>query len=277
MPNMSFLPEDYLEKRIQRRTNAISVSLFLIVISGVVGAYFVTNRQRDDVRLRQEQVNTRYQEAAKRLEQLDQLQAQKQEMIRKAKVTGMLLERVPRSLILAELINNMPSTLSLTELELETIVIKPRNLPKTALKKAKRNRKQQQQAAESDLPDIKPTEVFLRLIGVAPTDVQVAQFMTSLGRTEMFLDVNLLFSREIRMDNLLMREFRIESRLNPGIQIQELDLKKVRRALKQNPMGNTIQIDADGKLVIPDDPDMPQALQGAIPVADTIDNPTLQD
>ena len=53
--------------------------------------------------------------AAQRIEQFNQLQGQKEKMLRKAKVTSVLIERIPRSVILAELINHMPGTLSLLE------------------------------------------------------------------------------------------------------------------------------------------------------------------
>ncbi len=140
--NMSFLPEDYLEKRTQRRTNVICLALFVVVMSGVIGAFFVTDAQSSELRKREIGVNQRFEEAAKRIEQFEQLQKNKQAMLRKAKITSVLIERVPRSIVLAELINNMPTTLSLLEMELETRVIKPRRasgVARTALDKAKRN------------------------------------------------------------------------------------------------------------------------------------------
>ena len=36
-PHMSFLPEDYVERRIEQRTNIICLSLFAIVLIAVVG------------------------------------------------------------------------------------------------------------------------------------------------------------------------------------------------------------------------------------------------
>ena len=141
--NTSFLPEDYVEKKTQRRTNLISISLFVIVMGFIIGAFVVTDRQRVEVAQLQQQVNKEFEEAAKRLEQLNDLQARKQEMIRKARITAMLIERLPRSLILADLINQMPTTLSLLELELQTKVIRvnTRKIATTALEKAKQKQK----------------------------------------------------------------------------------------------------------------------------------------
>ena len=88
MAEMSFLPEDYLERRNQRRTNVISLSLFVVVMSGVIAAFLVTDKKRIEVRAQKQQIDTDFAEAAKRLQQLDQLQERKQQMMRKAKVTA---------------------------------------------------------------------------------------------------------------------------------------------------------------------------------------------
>ena len=63
--NSSFLPEDYLERKVELRTNFIYLTLFAVVIVGVVGAFFVTNRQWAEVKDHQETINIRYAQAAK--------------------------------------------------------------------------------------------------------------------------------------------------------------------------------------------------------------------
>lgn len=260
MANTNFLPEDYVEKRSQRRTNLISLSLFIVVMSGIIAAFLVTDRHRVEVTQLRHQVNTQFEEAAKRLDQLEQLQAQKQEMVRKAKVTAMLIERLPRSLMLAELINSMPSTLSLLQLDLETKVIRVKSsLATTSLDRAK----QLNAKNESSEPQIRPTESTLFLVGVAPTDVQVAQYMMSLSRSPMFKDVNLVFSEEVKMSqDQLMRKFRIDMMLNPDVDIKKIEPKVVDRELTQDPMSNTIQINANGQLVKPKQP------VGGVPAGD---------
>lgn len=270
----NFLPEDYVEKKTQRRTNLISLSLFVVVMTAIIGAFLVTDRQWVEVARKQSKINAQYEEAAKRLEQLDNLQARKDQMLRKAKVTGVLIERIPRSFILAELINQMPSTLSLLELELQTKAVrkKRRRRATTSMEQAKADSGGN---AESE-PKIQKSEATMRLVGVAPTDVQVAQFMTSLSRSTMFTDVNLAFSEEVKMgDDHLMRKFRIDMKLNQDITPEQLEPKLVQRRLNQNPMSNTIQIDATGQLVVPTEP-LPN-----IPVVPALDDqpsrPSLKD
>lgn len=253
MAKASFLPEDYVEKKTQRRTNVISLTLFVVVMTGIIGAFLVTDRQRAEVYDLQYQVNGQFEEAAKRLEQLDDLQKRKAQMLRKARVTAVLIERIPRSLILAELINQMPATLSLLELDLKTKVIRTRVASSTALQAVKADRRRKGSLAKSgNEPQAEKSDVTMRLVGVAPTDVHVAHFMTSLSQADLFNDVNLDFSEEIRLSgDQLMRKFRIDMRLSQDVDIQKITPTRVQRKLKQNPMDSTVQLDATGRLVIP--------------------------
>jgi len=264
MADMSFLPEDYLDKRAQRRTNVICVTLFVIVMSAVIGAYVVSDRQRMEVRQHREIVNKRFTEAARRLEQLDELQKQKEQMLKKAKVTGSLLEKLPRSLILSQLVNAMPTTLSLLELELETTVVKP-SAPtaRTSIEKAKSKRPAARKGAEAEPePDVKPVQIKLSVTGVAKTDVEVSQFMTDIKATPLFANVNLGFSEEIKFNDSPMRKFRLEIIVNQDIDFRKFEPVMVKRELKQNPMGSTINIDENGK-VVPRVPGGPAGNTGA--------------
>ena len=45
MSNTSFLPEDYLDQKADRRTNVVSLTLFGIVMVAVFAAFLFTNQQ----------------------------------------------------------------------------------------------------------------------------------------------------------------------------------------------------------------------------------------
>ncbi len=219
MLDTNFLPDEYMERRLQRRTNTISLLLFVVVMGAVVAAFFVTDRQRSEIRSLQEQVNQRFEEAAKRLEQLDMLQRRKDAMVHKAQVSAALIERLPRSVMLAELVNNMPATLSLMDLNLSTRVLQTAPRPTTALQQARQTRAAMATATDA-VPEIPQTEVSMYLIGLAPTDVEVAQFMTALSASPLFTDVNLIVSEEEYVEGRAMRRFRVEMTLN-----EDVDLK----------------------------------------------------
>lgn len=241
----SFLPEDYLEKRAQRRTNFFSLTLFVIVMAGVVGAFYVTDQQRRDVKVMQLEVNNQFEEAARRLDQFEKLQQQRQQMIRKAQVTGTLLERVPRSILLAELINAMPLNLSLLDLEVNTKVISKAPVITTALQKASKKKKDKDSPPEYQAPE---TQVDIVLTGVAPTDVQVAQFMTSLGTNPLFVEQNLGFSEETTLNGQSMRKFRVNIQLAPGLDVHQHKPTLVKRDSVPNPMSDTIEINLEEQL-----------------------------
>jgi Tfp pilus assembly protein PilN len=229
MTDISFLPEDYKEKRIQRRTNLISLGLFIVVMGAIVGAYFVTNNQRDGVREQLDLVNEDFAEAARRLEQLEQLRWRKRQIIRKANLSSVLLERVPRSLVLSEMVNRMPENVALTELRLSTETIRTPRLTRSALEQAKSDRENKPVSDLPPLPQIKPTQVKLLLTGLATTDVDVAQYMARLGRSAMFADLNLIFSQEVLVDGVQLRKFSVAMSLNQEVNIDRIQPLRVRR------------------------------------------------
>lgn len=247
--NMSFLPEDYLAGRIARRTNIICITLFAVVMCGVVAAFFVTDRQRSEIRKQQQQVNQKFEEAARLLEQLEQLQSQKQQMVRKAKLASVLVERVPRTLLLAELINHMPAALSLTEMDLETETVRTARRPATAME---RGRKTAADKKAGDFEIAAPqTEVTVRMVGVAPTDVDVAQYITALSAHPLFEQVILQYAEQTTVDEREMRKFGVELTVTQDVDMREIEPTKVARDLKMDPMGDSLQIDASGELVTP--------------------------
>src|SRR5688500_10211232 len=103
-PNqLSFLPDDYLETKRQRRTNVICAVLCLgimaaigIGFSSIEGSLRAAERENQDV-------NKQYAEAATRIEQDKQMQDKQRRMAGQAELTASLLEKVPRSVLLAEM------------------------------------------------------------------------------------------------------------------------------------------------------------------------------
>ena len=250
--NTSFLPEDYLARKIARRTNLLCLSLFAVVLVAMFAVYFIQYAQGGEVKKEQAQVEQDYAEAAKRIEELEELQARKQQMIHKAKIIAVLVERVPRSLIMAELINHMPPSLSLMELELDTKVVRAAERPKTAIERQREIMNKKQKIEEVDQPVAPPTAVDLKMVGLAPTDVEVSTFIARLNQHSMFQNVVLAFSEQTKIRDQPMRKFRIDATLNQDVDVTALEPTRVSRKLAGNPMSDKIQIDAEGNLVAPD-------------------------
>jgi len=232
-PGFSFLPEDYLERKAEQRTNIVSVTLFAIVLFAVVAAFFVTNQQWTAVKERQRTINSRYMQAAREIEALRQLQSQTQEMFAKALITTALLEKAPRSVLLADLINRMPERLALLEFNLTSKRVKqspaaaaaaasqgraaagkPRTLAAAAAANAKAGQQQQQQQTPT-APQPPRYESTIELVGVAPTHNQVAAYVAQLQQSPLLRRVELKYSESAVVDDLEMIEFRIEAQLDP--------------------------------------------------------------
>ena len=231
-PNeLSFLPDDYLERKARRRTNAICAVLFCVVISAIGGAFTVTERSMREIEGQYEKVQLEFTDAAKRIEQVQQMQDKQRKMAQQAELTAGLLEKVPRSFILAELTNGIPEGISLLDFRLESVVVTgPPPKPKTAFEL------RQQQVAQQNgtgilsipTPQAKNYDVTMRLNGVALTDEQVGDFIGTLSRSKMLRDVNLLFTEEFKQNDdpdTKLRKFQIEMKLDPRAQVDVASAK----------------------------------------------------
>src|SRR2546421_1172193 len=132
-PNeLSFLPDDYLERKARRRTNAICAILFCVVITAIAGAFTVTEKSMREIEMQYATVEQQYTDAAKRIEQVQQMQEKQRTMAHQAELTASLLEKVPRSFLLAEITNGMPEGVSLLDFNLDAHVVNAAAVPKTA-------------------------------------------------------------------------------------------------------------------------------------------------
>jgi Tfp pilus assembly protein PilN len=224
-PNqLSFLPEDYLELKAQRRTNAICASLFAVVIVAIGGAFQITERSIKGVQTEYAEIMRKYAEAAKPIEQFKQMQDQQRKMEGQAALSASLLEKIPRSFLLAEMTNSLPGSVSLLELSLEakarTVTINPTQYATMYEQKKAEIDAAKVNAASSAKP--KEYDVTLKVTGVANTDVEVAAFMTNLKKSDLLTNVNLVVSDEFipTSKESKLRKFQIEMTLNPRAEVK---------------------------------------------------------
>lgn len=220
-PNeLSFLPDDYLERKARRRTNAICAILFCVVIGAIGAAFTVTERSMKEIDAQFAAVQQQYTDAAKRIEQVQQMQEKQRTMAHQAELTASLLEKVPRSFILAELTNGMPSGVSLLDFNLDArLLTGPPPPPKTQFEI--RKAEVSGVAPGTGVPTSsqpRSYEVTMRATGVAMDDVQVSQFITKMNQSRFLRDVNLLYTDEFtpgQKDGDKLRKFQIEMSLDP--------------------------------------------------------------
>ena len=234
----SFLPEDYLDRRLARRSHAVFLTLFAVVLIGAVGCFLMLLSQQREARDHYNEVVTRIQVESGQLETIKKLEAQRETMLRKAEVTATLMDPVQKSNVLAELINHMPLTVSLTDVQLSTDVVRQRFAAPSALDRQRRKGKDDD-AAPPPLPE---REVTLEVTGIAPSDLDVSTYMVSLQTHPLFADVELLETRQQKVEDEEVREFRIKLGLDPRMTMADLEPTRRDRGLNANPMGGSILI-----------------------------------
>jgi len=219
-PNqLSFLPDDYLDGKRQKRTNVLLSIVFVLILSCVVTAGWYAKQSLRAAEVAHDEVDRQFVEAAKRIEQVRQMQEKQRKMASQAELTASLLEKVPRSFLLAELTNAMPAGISLLDVILDSRV---RQAPVAATKSQFEAKKAAQAAGKKAgpaAPQAKLYDVTLKVTGIADNDVQVAQFMAKLNTSTLLTDVNLLISDEFTFNESKMRKFQIEMSVNPGAEI----------------------------------------------------------
>jgi len=226
-PNqLSFLPDDYLERKAARRTNAICAVLFLLVIGGVGSVFTISENSTKAIDKQYNKIEEQYVGEARRIEQVRQMHEKQQRMARQAELTASLLEKVRRSDILAEVTNCMSPGVSLLEFTLES---KPRvrggggPAPTlTAYEMKKLARENANKPREEAPTEAKSYDVFMKVTGTAYNDGQVAQYIARLTKSKLLKDVNLAVTDEFVLGDDKLRKFQIEMMLDPDADLTNI-------------------------------------------------------
>jgi len=217
---MNFLPEDYVEKRQATRAAIVFIGLLLFVVTGVVGTYLYMQWSMKGVFAQRDHVNLQYEEASKKIAEAQEMEKQKERMVEKAEVTTALMERVRRSALLGELTRLLPQGVRFASLDLKTKeMAQPAGAnPNAALEKAR-----QGQGGKVETPKAPLMDVTLILTGIAPTDSDVATYMSSLQHSDLLTGVALLYSEELKKnkDDQPVRRFSVEMHVDPNADLRE--------------------------------------------------------
>ncbi len=229
-PNqLSFLPDDYLARKAIRRTNVIFAVLFLITVSGSAAAFTHAKNGVKEARATNDIARNDKAQAARPIEQFQKLQEKQRTMAMQAELTSSLIEKVPRSFLLAELTNSLPTGVSLVDLVLES---KRKSAQQPKAPKTAFETKAAGSAAKPASTTVQPVtfDVTMKVTGIASNDVQVAQFITKLNASRLLKDVNLVISDEFKNGDDLLRKFQIEMALNPSAEIDPMSGRQQKTA-----------------------------------------------
>jgi Tfp pilus assembly protein PilN len=240
----SFLPQDYVARKNEMRANLFCLSLFGVVMFGVVAAFFVTNRQWLTVQAQQKAITVQYTQEATRIEQYKRLESQKSEMMDKAEVATALVEKVPRSKLLSEVVTRMPQDITLLEIRLAGTRAKEVAPPNPALANQIKTLGGRPPAtvaggkAGAGTPPAPPKERIvaprfdfkLSLIGVARVNTDVADYIESLKACTILENVDLRAIEETTIDRVALRKFEIEATIRRDADARALEHVDLRTA-----------------------------------------------
>ena len=217
-PNeLSFLPDDYLARKASRRANALCAGLSVVVMSAIASAFWFKERSMREVDSRSATVDKQFTDAARSIDQVNKMKAQQRKIVRQAELAASLVEKVPRTNLLAEFTNALSPGTSLLDLSLES---RTRVTPTGAADRRKPAAPAGAPAGPAQPEPVK-YDVYLKLTGIADTDVQVAQFMSKLNDSRLVSDVRLMISDTFKQNDREMRRFQIEMLQNPVAEVKE--------------------------------------------------------
>jgi Tfp pilus assembly protein PilN len=242
---VSFLPEDYVRGKDEARWNIISLLLFGVVMVAVVSAFILTNRRWQSVRVDQEAIRMQFEEEAVKIATLEEIEAQRVEMMDKASIVAALRDRVPRSLLLAELWRSKPAEATLTKIELEGERVKVRkpDSTKPGSKSAVASLRGGKGSAGVENPDeperFAPPQFRHKLTieGVTKENDQIADYLASLKDSPLLLDVELQFINETVLEGQQLRKFRFTARLNPEATASDVENSETTSLFNESAQG----------------------------------------
>jgi Tfp pilus assembly protein PilN len=233
MQQPSLLPEEFVNETRERRTGLLAAVLFPLVLAAVVGAFFVTNRQWSQVREAQAAVDEQTARVAAQIAEMRSLERIRAEMGARSELARGLLEPVPRSLVLAVLIQTMPNEITLTAVEVRSEEIRPPKDAKPAATAGSSAKSGGKPAVAKPAGTTLPRRAtVLSIGGLAPSLHEVGRWMSALEQVPMFASVRLELMEEVvggkiaggeHGDTIATSEFRIAIRIEPGSTIHDWD------------------------------------------------------
>ncbi len=229
MGTINFVPTDYIEQRQSSRANILYLMLLMAMIGAIgITFSFIKVRQRS-VAAEMDGLNVRMAQAKEQITQLEELKVKGKTMLKTMVMTAELLEPVPRSIILASLTNSLPSGVSLLDLNMVEKELKPvaTTPARSTAKPAPGKKSDTAKAGAADEPERK-IETSLELMGIAPSDIEVASYIARLSGSILLDQVELIESKEQVIENVKFRQFKLKATLKPNLALTKEDIDTLR-------------------------------------------------
>jgi Tfp pilus assembly protein PilN len=201
MRELEFLPEWYPQSRRRKRLLLLQGYMTLLVVARLITWCLLTQRNTLAAAATVADLNRQISQTHQEMHQLEEQVALKNQLLIQRQIGEKLGLPVEMSRLLYTLDHNLPPQMSLTDLSFDTQEqLKVANTLAAA-----------RVATQGDNID---RRLHVRLDGVAPTDDDVANFLTGLARVPFFDDVAMNYSRDGTQNGRVMREFEVTFSLN---------------------------------------------------------------
>lgn len=223
MSRVDFVPEEYIQQRESGKANFMYLLLFGAMMCGIGVTFSIIKVRQKAVAAKLATVNAKMAQAGEQILQLEQLKTKGKDVMKTMVMTSGLIEKVPRSIILACLTNNMPTGVSLLELKIEEkeITLKtPKPAARTAGAAAA--------AAAAETPQI-IVETTVNISGIAPSDIGVANYIARLSESILLDRVSLVESKERNIDDMKFRQFKLNAYIKSDMLLTKEDISSIRR------------------------------------------------
>lgn len=230
MSNINFVPDDYVQSNESRRANLMCLVMFGVAMAALGGSFITIKISQRACSAQEALVNARMVKMQEAIQKFEELQAKRKEMMKTALTTAELLEPVPRSVLLASLTNNLPAGVSLVKLGL--VQKDPGDGSKTKKRAAKNKYAAAPNAANGPAAQKQSKEQRLEthmdIEGMAPSDIEVADYIERLGASILLDNVALIESVEKAENDTSYRHFKLKAMLAREVHLTKEDVDGIR-------------------------------------------------
>ena len=228
MSEIDFVPEDYIQKRQSNRANWLYLVLLVVVLAGIAGTFSVLKMREKGIQQELAALDAKLGKAQEQIKLLEELESKGKEMMKTALITAELPDVIGKSVILACLTNNLPGGVSLTDLEITDTESK--------IKVEDSKAKSQYQAAKAKAAAKKKKAPLTKTVlntnidvsGVAPSDIEVANYIALLETSFLIKDVGLVESIEKDVDDATYRQFKLHVKLNRDSKLTKENIDQIK-------------------------------------------------
>ena len=208
MQVLNFVPENHAQKKLVRRASLLSALLAATVLVPMMMVVVLMGVAGDGAEAARREVGLLESKAAADVARWEQLRNDRGALLERASKSSQLITALPRSLIVAEIVRCLPPKTTLTKLSVNEKKVRIIEGAAQAGGSARRGTKKGAAAMVREY-----TETNLRLLGLAPTDIEAAQLIASLANSPYFDNVELSYSEDQVHNEHVLRSFEIKFRL----------------------------------------------------------------